>query len=1087
MTAAPRGPAPSASLVLTLILVTAAAPALAADAPALETKSVLVTLSPPEVHFKAVEGKYDMITIPGADLLVKPGYPILPFVTVTLTLPPGVELESVNVSAEYEVLEGNYRIAPGPKPRPLGPPWLNDTRLNYRAEPDPTVYSSREFLPEENFTYSLHFGLDVETMRDAAILAVRLFPVRYSPALGEVRFAREMMVTVTYRVQRVPAQTYDRRLVIITSSTLLAAANDLAASKRDQGWGVLVVTTDEIDANYTGSDLQEEIRSFIADKKAEGYAFFLILGDADQVPARLAYIPDGYADNDESEDGSFVETDLYYADLDGTWDPNGNGRYGEVGEVDGVPDVIVGRLPASSLAEAQAMVSKVANYSPGASWFYRFLMIGTVTFDDDLHPEGEYLNDVIEYEDLPEQFRWVKLYDHLGNLSPSAVQAEINRGYGFVNFAGHGNPSGWYSGPLYGYRTVYSSTLAATLNNSESPAIVVAMACMTARFVDVDSIGEAFLTNPGGAVGYFGATRVAWGYEGFSIDDGLAGKMDRLLIQELISAVGSAKPWVGAAHASAIGGYVLTFGVADEYNWKTVAEYGTLLGDPTIELTPTGSPPPPTPGPKLFGRVMDSNGLPVAGATVSLYEYDANSLVAQTVTDPDGYFEIPLTSTPPMAASLRVSPTDSTLGGSRDTYLVRDQFRVDVSVFAAALPPNTVLIVVDDDGAGMYDGGVWPDEISQVAASLGFNAVVYRESEYGEPTLDTLLEAVAVFWHAGTYYGEAVSKTDANLLIEYVKRGGSLVVEGEDVAYDHGSDGLMREVLHASYQVDDAGPASLEVSVDHPLTLDLPSSSDFNVAPPFPDGVSPLPGGLEFLRYSGTAYSAAVAYDGIGGNGSRVVYFAFPLHYLNATHREILIRNSLLWTLGGDSNAPVVLSDHPHVLNGTIRVNLTAVHPLGISGARYGIDGDPVTPLQVVDGSADEAREDLFIEVDASSLEEGEHLLTILVKGASKNLRLSLRVHVTHLQEGWTIVSVAEPTRGGLTARDLGMAIGDACSVISRWDPAAKRYYSYLPGTSPGEYDFPVLRGYGYFVFLDSPATLAWVEGQEPVDKEGWS
>lgn len=79
-----------------------------------------------------------------------------------------------------------------------------------------------------------------------------------------------------------------------------------------------------------------------------------------------------------------------------------------------------------------------------------------------------------------------------------------------MNFAGHGNPSGWYSGPLYNYRTVYSSSLAATLSNSASPAIVVTMACMTARFVDVDSIGELFLTNPdGGAVAYFGATRVA--------------------------------------------------------------------------------------------------------------------------------------------------------------------------------------------------------------------------------------------------------------------------------------------------------------------------------------------------------------------------------------------------------------------------------------------------------------------------------------------------------------------------------------------------------------------------------------------------
>ncbi|RLG36570.1 MAG: hypothetical protein DRO01_07995, partial [Thermoproteota archaeon] len=630
--------------------------------------------------------------------------------------------------------------------------------------------------------------------------------------------------------------------------------------------------------------------------------------------------------------------------------------------------------------------------------------------------------------------------------------------------------------------------LAATLSNSASPAVVVTMACMTARFVDVDSIGEVFLTNPdGGAVAYFGATRVAWGYGGFSIDVGLAGKMDRLLVQKLLSAVGSTDPWVGAAHVAAVESYVLKLGVADKYNWKTVAEYGTLLGDPTIELTPTGTPPSPTPEPRLFGYVTDSNGLPVAGATVSLYDYDTNTLVSQTVTGPDGYYEFPLTSTPPMAASLRVSPTANTQGGTKNFYLVRDQFRVDVTVFASGLPPNTVLIVVDDDGSGWIDEGVWPDEIYQVVTSLGFNAMVYRESEYGEPSLDSLLEAVAVFWHVGTYYGEAVSKSDADLLVEYVRRGGSLVIEGEDIGYDHGTDGFMREVPHASYQVDDAGSTGLEVTVDHFLTVDLPASFDFNATPPYPDGVSPLSGGFEFLRYSGTSYSAAVAYDGVGGNGSRVVYFAFPLHYLNATEREILIRNSLLWVLGGDSNAPVVLADLPHVLNGTIRVNLTVVHPDGISGVQYGVDGDPTTPIQVVDGSADEAREDVFVQLDASSLDEGEHVLTILVQGTSENLHLSMRVYVTHLREGWTIVSAAEPTRDNLTARDLGIAIGDACSVVSRWDPAAKRYYSYLPGTSPDEYDFPILRGYGYFVFLEDPATLAWIEGQETVNKEGWS
>ena len=525
------------------------------------------------------------------------------------------------------------------------------------------------------------------------------------------------------------------------------------------------------------------------------------------------------------------------------------------------------------------------------------------------------------------------------------------------------------------------------------------------------------------------------------------------------------------------------------HDWKTIAEYGTMFGDPTLALSPMGEQTSIPPPPKLYGKVLDSSGDPVSGVNVSLYNLDTGQLIAYDVTEADGSYEISTAGTPPIAAKLVVSETPDTFGAEKEFYLPRAQVQLDLTVLSKEVPPNTVLLVVDDDGADYFDSGVWPDEISAPIESLGFNVMVFRESEMGEPPLDLLLEVVAVFWHVGTYYGTAVSDSDAETLIKYIMRGGSLVLEGEDIGYDHGSDEFMRLVAHAYYKVDNADSTSVEVSnPDHFITAGLPASMDFEWVPPYPDGVTPVEGGEEILRYAGTSYSAAVAYDGLGVNGSRVVYFAFPLHSLSQTYRDELVKNSILWVLGGDHDEPVVIGDLVHILSGELRINASVTYPDGISSIQYSVDGGPAQNLIPLDGSADEAREDIFLHLNGSDYSSGEHMLKLMVQSSSGGtLELTYRFYVTPLGKGWTIVSIAEPPSDSLTAKDLGAAIGPSCTVISRWDSSKGRYFSYLPGVSPDEYNFAIERGLGYFVFLEEPGVLVWVEGQETMFKEGWS
>ena len=150
-------------------------------------------------------------------------------------------------------------------------------------------------------------------------------------------------------------------------------------------------------------------------------------------------------------------------------------------------------------------------------------------------------------------------------------------------------------------------------------------------------------------------------------------------------------------------------------------------------------------------------------------------------------------------------------------------------------------------------------------------------------------------WHTGTYYWDAVDPIDAQTLIQFVESGGRLLLEGENIGRDHDSDEFMRRVAHAYQLTDGAGVDTIVATAKHPVVYSLPTFS-FETMPPSPDGVEPVNNGEEVARYQGTTYSAVVVYDGLyWGFGGRVVYIAFPLHYLYESYRNTLVENAVRW------------------------------------------------------------------------------------------------------------------------------------------------------------------------------------------------
>ncbi len=547
-----------------------------------------VTFDPPNIS--SYLDKYDQVKMNGCGTITILGHPSLPVKTINLIFDLNDAITNVTVNVSSYELNGTFLVSPAPKAS------FNGT-ADLLTDPDPTIYSGSNPYPGKWYDYDVKEGIDPKTMNRVKFLILHLYPVQYSPVSGKITTATEAKISISYGMQeqvasslaleRISSPAYD--LLIITSPALEVYTSTLAEYKNSVGISTFIKITDEVYSSYSGRDNPEKIRNYIKSAvESFGITSVLIFGDADHVPVRYVYIPDGYED-----DGDLVETDLYYADLQYSWDDNDDGLWGDLDndQVDGVPDLLIGRLPVSLEWSASAVVDKTINYErfndPDDPWFNRVLLLGTDPFE---YPgaEGEILTDYIADNIVWSNFTVKKLYRTYGNQTISNVQAQLNTGFGFVNYVGHGDidlwhlEEGWWIFPVE-----YTSTDALNLRNGNLKLpVIFTMACLTSQFGDYDCIGEYFMVNPyGGAIAYFGASRLAWAYVGEYITDGLAGEMSWRFNKAFFDG-----NWIsGAVWGQAITEYVQLHSIYSTYDgyyldWKTVAEYSSPFMDPTLMI-----------------------------------------------------------------------------------------------------------------------------------------------------------------------------------------------------------------------------------------------------------------------------------------------------------------------------------------------------------------------------------------------------------------------------------------------------------------------------------------------------------------------
>ncbi len=471
-------------------------------------------ISTGELIFEVHNG-YDHVSIPNYTHLEVPGHPKLPTKYLSFVIPPGSEFDHIEIlREESDYLTGTYNIFPSQEPQPISASQPGEFTL-----PDAAAYSRDGLYPGTIVKY-VHEG----NLSGYRIVTLALTPLQYNPVTKRLSLTRSVSFRIHYkngtqvaksitakqnelaqtRVQMLVENkndvdiwspplkrgTWDSEYIIVTDASFVGAFAPLKDWKTKKGVPTEIVTTSWIYSNYSGVDNATKVRNFIAEAADSGAVYFLLAGQCDfehseeYVPRRDAYFytsgVGGYNDEDT------IPTDLYFSDLDGTWDLNGNGIYGQFTDgVDGYSDVYVGRAPVKNTTQINNFVSKVITYekSPSLTFTKKILLpVGNLWSGN----YGNGINDTIA-DTIPNDWQKSKIYESLGLMSRYVTRDSLNQGYNFCHMVGHGNEYGEY----YNYGTsayYYYNDVGSQTNDSTEAAIVNGMGCFCGA---VDEAGSA--------------------------------------------------------------------------------------------------------------------------------------------------------------------------------------------------------------------------------------------------------------------------------------------------------------------------------------------------------------------------------------------------------------------------------------------------------------------------------------------------------------------------------------------------------------------------------------------------------------------
>ena len=397
-----------------------------------------VDFSTADLVFSSSEG-FDVIYLKGCEITDQVGEPQLPVRLVQVALPPGSKIQRVVVTgSESRILPDNYEVFPVQPPQILS---LMDQPISF-VQPKAKVYSLGEEYPGKLLEYT-----GTGFLGGYQLVGILVYPVQYIPSQKTIKFYSHVEFDIHYTsggrkplpvkkrseggkalyesiveksalnpkgvslnmeaekasVSLLPPDDYE--YVIVTQPSYVSTFQALADWKTKKGVPAEIVTTDWIYANYSGYDDAEKVRNFIQDAYQNwGTIWVLLGGDTNVVPERIAWAMDCEAGYYPGEND--IRCDLYFSDMDGTWDANGNHIYGEVDDsVDMYPDVFVGRASCSDQTKALALVNKLLTYemNPPTDYTTKMLFCAEILWSNPYTNSG-LAKDLIDEKYVPPQF-----------------------------------------------------------------------------------------------------------------------------------------------------------------------------------------------------------------------------------------------------------------------------------------------------------------------------------------------------------------------------------------------------------------------------------------------------------------------------------------------------------------------------------------------------------------------------------------------------------------------------------------------------------------------------------------------------------
>lgn len=491
-------------------------------------------------------GDRTYIEMAGCQLTGIPGQPAMPAYGISILLPPGEAIVSVEVSTGERIV-----TATGVFIDPVQMPIIISKFGPFSpTPPDAAIYSMNGLFPQD-----LSQNVRTEYMCGYSLGYLALVPAQYNPALGEVSYYPDITVRVitapsekaaaahnqNYRGKQLDrmrltgkvenpetAETYGEIItagtdepefpyLLITTETLHPAFQPLIDFKTECGLTVEVVYVDDIYSTYGGSDHQSQIRNCIIDYYQNYAATYVLLGgDVEFLPHRGLWATlAGETDND-------IPGDIYYGGLDGNWDSNSNGNFGEEGEGDLAAEVIIGRASVGDLGQAGRFVNKQMMYqtAPVEEEIETALMagedLGWTIWGSDLKEEVRLGTGATA--GFPANFFVRTLYDipgwswsAMGDLLPI-----LNSGPNIVNHMGHANTD--YMMKFYNSGVNDNNMTNNGVNHNFY--IVYSQGCYCGSFdnrttsgsyTTADCITELFSSISNGAVAMITNSRYGWG------------------------------------------------------------------------------------------------------------------------------------------------------------------------------------------------------------------------------------------------------------------------------------------------------------------------------------------------------------------------------------------------------------------------------------------------------------------------------------------------------------------------------------------------------------------------------------------------